>query len=63
MRRILVALTAGVIAVPAAGIVACDSVEVATAGASVYATKGAPSAVPMTESTETPRTWSQRPAS
>jgi len=33
------ALTAGVIAVPA-GIVACNSVEVATAGASVYGTKG-----------------------
>ena len=41
MRRILIALMAGVIAVPAAGIVACDSVEVVTAGASVYASKGA----------------------
>lgn len=41
MRRILIALTAGVIAVPAAGIVACDGVGVVTAGASVYASKGA----------------------
>ena len=40
MRRILVALTAGVIAVPVA-VVACSSVGVATAGATVYATKGA----------------------
>ena len=39
MRRILMALTAGVIAVPAA-VVACSGVGVATAGASVYATKG-----------------------
>ena len=42
MRRILVALTAGVIAVPVpVAVVACSSVEVATAGATVYATKGA----------------------
>ena len=42
MRRILVALTAGVIVVPVpVAVVACSSVEVATAGATVYATKGA----------------------
>jgi hypothetical protein len=40
MRRILMALTAGVIAIPA-GIAACSSAEVATAGATVYASKGA----------------------
>ena len=40
MRRILMALTAGVIAVPVA-VVACSSVGVVTAGASVYASKGA----------------------
>jgi hypothetical protein len=39
MRRILMAFTAGVIAVPAA-VVACSGIGVATAGASVYATKG-----------------------
>ena len=40
MRRILMALAAGVVAVPAA-VVACSTIEVATAGATVYATKGA----------------------
>jgi hypothetical protein len=40
MRKMLMALTIGVIAIPSAGIVACSSVEVATAGASVYGTKG-----------------------
>ena len=34
------ALAIAVIAIPSAGIVACSSVEVATAGASVYGTKG-----------------------
>jgi hypothetical protein len=40
MRRIFMALTAGVIAVPVA-VVACSSVGVVTAGASLYASKGA----------------------
>jgi hypothetical protein len=39
MRKILMALTAGVIAVPAT-VVACSSVQVAMAGASVYGAKG-----------------------
>ena len=39
MRKIFMALTAGVIAVPA-GVVACSGVGVATASASVYAMKG-----------------------
>jgi hypothetical protein len=39
MRRIFMALAVGVIAVPA-GVVACSSVGVATAGASVYGMKG-----------------------
>ncbi len=41
MRGVLMALTAGVIAVPAV-VVACSGVGVATAGATVYATKGGP---------------------
>jgi hypothetical protein len=42
MRKMLIALTIGVIAIPSAGIVACSSVEVEMAGASVYGTKGGP---------------------
>ena len=42
MRKMLIALTIGVIAIPSAGIVACSSVEVEMAGASVHGTKDGP---------------------
>lgn len=40
MQRMLMALTIGAIAIPSVGIVAWSNVDVTTAGASVYGTKG-----------------------